>query len=129
MPQDKQLALVCYASSFFAYTAVHLVILVLAETRPVDADNFTFISHYLFLPALSLFAALFLQLQNTWLKWLYPFVFSAFGFIMLFAYGAPLSTLAANTAFIELRIFPPFIGAIIGLIIFYILKKSNPKES
>jgi hypothetical protein len=108
----KNVTLYCYITSFLIYTAI-LLSGVFGE-HSGGYFGYGLFSFYLVIPATSLITALILHISNAnaVLKWLYPFVFGAFGIIIpLLVWPSMLSDVWF------LCIVPAWVGLGFGLLI------------
>jgi len=112
------LALICYGISFLVY--VTILLWGLFGEHYGGYFGYGLVSFYVAIPILSFVMALILNLNvtNTYLKWLYPFVFALFGLaIAKIVMSDWISDLWL------LCILPPFMGAGIGFLIFTLKNK------
>jgi len=116
MSRAKKTTLICYGISFSIYSAILLWGLTISST---NFFGYGILSFYMILPVTSFGMALALQISKAWLKWLYPFIFSAYGLAIpaIISY-AGLSTLVIFWDVWPLAFIPAFLGSGIGFLIF-----------
>ena len=103
MEKRKGISVFCYVISLILYGMVFHGLLAFN-------DGLSFFGLFiLILPIPSFIVALILQAKNAWLKWLYPFLFGLFGFVM-WSLMLGVTSMGFLTSFL-----PSLIGAWIGL--------------
>ncbi|MCL2376182.1 MAG: hypothetical protein FWC76_02180 [Defluviitaleaceae bacterium] len=115
MPRAKKITLICYGISFAIYSAILLWGLTI---NSADFFGYGLLSFYLILPVTSFGTALFMQIAKAWLRWLYPFIFSAYGLAIpaIVSYAG----LSAPVIFWDVWPFafiPAFLGSGIGFLV------------
>ena len=114
--KNKQVVYSCYGISFVVYTAILLWGLL---TQAIF--GFGLLSFYFVVPIISLAGAIILHLFNASLKWLYPFVFATFGLSIPLIMGH----MVMFSDVWLLCVIPPFLGTIIGFVIWKTNNKSK----
>ena len=110
MPNSrKKVTILCYVISFIIYMAIFLW--GIFGEHHGSYFGYGMFSFYLIIPVTSFIISLFLALKNAYLKWLYPFLFGAFGlFIPMMVFPRMFSDVWIFC------IVPAFVGYSVGLL-------------